>query len=152
MRIVFRLVMIGWLTVTVPHWAWAESTSDMLERVLSAVVTITVHERDDMKTLFGFSPPPAKDVAYQRALDLAGVKEMGSGFVIERQGKKYVITNAHVIERAKASAGALFAWSTSRTKYPVQVVGGDSFYDLAVLEFTEGPPDDDVSALAFRSS
>ena len=123
----------------------------MLERTLPAVVTITVRVSDAMKTPFGFSPP-AKDVAYQRALDLAGVKSTGSGFVIEHKGKKYVVTNAHVIEHAKASSGAVFAWSVSRTKYSVRVIGGDSFYDLAVLEFIGEPPNDDVTSLVFRST
>jgi S1-C subfamily serine protease len=38
--------------------------------------------------------------AYKQALDLTNDKGSGSGFIIKKNGKYYVITNAHVVESA----------------------------------------------------
>jgi S1-C subfamily serine protease len=115
----------------------AQKAPEMLEKVISAVVTVAVYKTDDTKQALGYRGEG--DVAYQKILDLSGSQSSGSGFIIERKGKKYVVTNAHVVENARDEEGALFIYSINRTKYPVKIVGGDSFYDIAVLEFLETP-------------
>lgn len=125
----------------------AQSAPDMLEKTLGSVVTVAVYKTDDNKQVLGFRGNA--DDAYDKVLDLSDSKSSGSGFVIERNGKKYVITNAHVIEKVKNTADALFVYSINRTKYAVKVVGGDSFYDLAVLEFIT-PPGTELESIDFR--
>jgi S1-C subfamily serine protease len=116
----------------------APTVSDVLENVLTSVVTVSVEKTSDTKQILGFRGD-ASDVAYEKILDLSDSKGSGSGFVIDRNGKKYIITNAHVIEDASEINGSIFAYSINRTKYEVKVVGGDSFYDIAVLEFIKTP-------------
>ncbi len=115
----------------------AQQNSDMLEKAISSVVTVAVFNMEGAKTMLGYRG--VADKAYERILDMTGVQSSGSGFVIEKNGKKYVITNAHVIEAASAAKGSLYVFSIDQTKYEVRVVGGDSFYDIAVLEFVTEP-------------
>jgi len=126
----------------------AQSTPDMLEKVIGSVVTVAVYETEENMQAMGFRG--VADKAYERILDLSGTESTGSGFVIERDGKKYIITNAHVVENASPTADALFVYSVDQTKYAVKLVGGDSFYDLAVLEFLS-PPGSEISTVDFRS-
>jgi len=54
----------------------------------------------------------------------------GSGFIFKRQGRKiYIITNNHVIEKARTIEVTL----PDKTKYRAEVAGGDSKSDLAVI-------------------
>src|SRR3990167_1079482 len=96
-------MQLRWLTccclVLCPTLGMAEEPSNMLERVLPAVVTVSVYKTDEAKTPFGFGTAKT-DVAYRSPLDLAGVESTGSGFVISHKEKKYIVTNAHVIEHA----------------------------------------------------
>jgi S1-C subfamily serine protease len=123
------------------------SAAPMLERVLPSVVTVAVYKSQTAKRAFGFAGS-GTDAAYQRVLDLGGAQSSGSGFIVERGGRKYIITNAHVIE-SLGGEDALAVYSVNQTKYPVRVIGGDSFYDLAVLEFTTKQPGSELLTLAF---
>lgn len=126
----------------------AQDTPTMLENVIASVVTVAVYQTEDNMQAMGFRG--VADKAYERILDLSDTKSTGSGFVIERNGKKYIITNAHVVENASPTADALYVYSVDQTKYAVKLVGGDSFYDLAVLEFLT-PPGSEITTVDFRS-
>lgn len=54
---------------------------------------------------------------------------LGSGFVVEYGGKKYILTNDHVVE----SAASILVTAQSGDSWPAQVVGTDELLDLAVL-------------------
>ena len=118
---------------------YGQTPSDMLESVLSSVITVGVHKTDFAKKTLGFRGTSLSEIAYEKALDLAGAVTSGSGFVIDKNGKKYVITNAHVIENALDEEGSIYIYSINRKKYAARVLGGDSFYDIAVLEFIDTP-------------
>jgi serine protease DegQ len=63
----------------------------------------------------------------------------------------YVVTNAHVIQAASDEPESLFVYSINGSKYEVKVVGGDSFYDIAVLQFV-APPGNEILSMDFRST
>ena len=67
---------------------------------------------------FGEPPKPQPETA------------LGSGFVIEYQGKKYVLTNNHVVEGAQEVRVISQDGKTRRAK----VLGTDEMLDVAVLE------------------
>lgn len=140
-------VLLMLLGAAVTHAAEETAIPAMLERVLPAVVTVAVEETATGDAPYGFAGGSA--AAYRRVLDLAGASSCGSGFLIEYKRKTYVITNAHVVESAAGDQG-LFVYTPNQTKYPVRVVGGDTFYDIAVLAFTENLPEAPVQALTFR--
>ncbi|GAB4093997.1 S1C family serine protease [Flaviaesturariibacter terrae] len=125
-------------------------TSSTLEGALSAVVTVAVYETDFAKRSLGFRGAPA-DQAYAKMLDLSGASGSGSGFIIRRGDQLLVITNAHVIEQAADKDGSIYVFTINRNKYKAKVIGGDSFYDLAILEFVD-KPGAEVSSLELRTS
>jgi S1-C subfamily serine protease len=130
--------------------AQANGVPDMLERVLPSVVTVAVNQATEIKAVFGAVGRSAADAAYARVLDLSGAKGSGSGFVIERNGKKYVVTNAHVIENA-LGPNAVVTYSIDRTRYQMRIAGADSLYDLALLEFAGPQPGKEIRTIEFRT-
>ncbi|MBC7221778.1 Do family serine endopeptidase [Candidatus Bipolaricaulota bacterium] len=54
---------------------------------------------------------------------------LGSGFVVEYAGKKYILTNYHVVEQATS----IVITAQSGDSWPARVVGTDDILDLAVL-------------------
>ncbi len=132
--------------------SFSQTISDVIEGALGAVVTVAVYKSDFAKKTLGFRGESyASTEAYAKALDLSGAKSSGSGFIVSKSNKKYVITNAHVIENASSDTGSIFIFSISRKKYEVKIVGGDSFYDFAVLEFV-GKPGLEISELQFSDA
>lgn len=126
----------------------AQDRSDVLENALGAVVTVGVFETDVAKKTLGFRGNPS-EMAYAKMLDLTGVRGSGSGFFIRHDGKAYVVTNSHVIENAADADGSIYIYTITRDKYKAKIVGGDSFYDIAVLELVD-TPGAEVSYLKFR--
>lgn len=129
------------------------SKSDMLEKAITGVVTIKLDETAIGKSGFGFADTTltklsAADIAYADVLKLTNAKSTGSGFVIEMDGKKYVITNVHVIEKAKDLEKNIVAYSYDRKEYLLKLVGADTYYDIAVLAFVNNP-DSSISPLNF---
>jgi S1-C subfamily serine protease len=124
------------------------STSEMLEKSLASVVTVKTTSKSIGKTVFGLAGNSTTDVTYARMLKIGDASGTGSGFVVDYKGKKYLITNAHVIESVESADGSIFAFSYSRKEYSLELIGGDSFYDIAVLKFKDSPPDE-ISVLPF---
>ena len=140
----------GWL-ILISSWAWAATDAPaMLERVLPAVVTVTVEKAQAGQQPFGFGPGVLAS-AYERALDLTDALQTGSGFIILHQDVPYVVTNAHVIEQA-VGADSVFVYTIDQRKLPVTVMGADSFYDIAVLKFKpDALPAAGTTALNWRT-
>lgn len=137
------------LTVLFGIPAQAQSVSQNIEQALEGVVTVSVDKTIPIgKVLMGFRGTFSQE-AYEKSLDLSDALSSGSGFVIEKSGKKYIVTNAHVVESASDEKGSIFVYSFNRKKYEVRVVGGDSFYDIAVLEFVN-PPGNELRPLKFE--
>lgn len=141
--------VIFFLIIAFSSSGYAQNTSDMLETVLSSVVTVAVYKVESTRQILGFRGN--SDIAYDQALDLSNSVASGSGFIIEKGGKKYVITNAHVVEDASTDNGSIYVFSIDRSKYEVKILGGDSFYDIAVLEFVD-KPDAEVTTLTIRTT
>lgn len=130
----------------------AQSVSDMLENTLPSVVTVAVYktEFNDLKKMMGFNTRGIDpDTAYRRALEMYGNLGSGSGFIIEQNGKKYVITNAHVVEQAAEKLGSICIFTITQKKYNMRLLGGDTFYDVAVLEFSD-PPGNEIKTVEFE--
>lgn len=129
-----------------------DNVSDILENALGAVVTVAVYKTMPVNRQLGSRGADSgfSKVAYQKALDLLDANGSGSGFLVEKDGKKYVITNAHVVEMVSTEPESLFIFTYDREKYEVRVLGGDSFYDIAVLEILD-PLKDNVNTLAFAT-
>ncbi|MBT3421813.1 MAG: trypsin-like serine protease [Bacteroidetes bacterium] len=148
MKKIFSFILILSLTAGL---SLAQNVSDMLENALSSVVTVAVYKTGIANQTLGFRGETVSDVAYEKALSLSGALGSGSGFIISRNGKKYVVTNAHVIQDASDERGSIYIFSIDGTKYEVKVVGGDSFYDIALLEFI-GSPGNEITSIDFKKA
>lgn len=133
-----------------PVFAQQTNVSDMLENVLKGVVTVAVYQTNTAMKPMGFRGAPS-DMAYSKVLDLTGAKESGSGFIVQYNNKNYVITNAHVVQNAASENGSIYVFTISYKKYAAKIVGGDTFYDLAVLEFTDDVPETEITSLKFET-
>jgi S1-C subfamily serine protease len=122
-----------------------------LERALGGVVTVGVFDVDDEPRPLGFGRKGKSnsDIAYEKSLNMAGAYSSGSGFVIDHEGTYYVITNSHVTDAASDKENAISIYTITRQKYPVRVVGGDSFYDIAILAFDGVEPGEEIEPLVF---
>lgn len=118
-----------------------EDSIPPLEQALSGILTIGVFKTGENDFVMGFGSRPKSfaSIAYEKTLHMGDVFSSGSGFVVVLEGKYYIITNAHVVNAAARGEGALYAYSIQRKRYSVSIVGGDTFYDIAVLEFDEAP-------------
>lgn len=68
------------------------------------------------------------------------VESLGSGFVIDWKGEKYVLTNEHVVSGAQEIR---LVFSGGRT-FHAEVLGKDEMIDIAVLEITKGEGIEDL--------
>ncbi len=138
------------LALALPVFA-QDSLLNPLERALSGVVTVGVYDVADNDQVLGMvgKNKSYADIAYAETLEMNDVYSNGSGFVIEHEGQYYILTNAHVIDAASNQAGSIYVYSITRVKYPVKVVGGDSFYDLAILAFDGMEPGEEIEPLKF---
>ncbi len=61
-----------------------------------------------------------------------GAQQMGTGFVYSYNGIKYIITCEHVVFKA----GKIMGYNSSYDKsYELELLNGDTFFDVAVLKF-----------------
>lgn len=125
--------------------------SDVLENTLASVVTVAIYQTDYASTSVGRGSAAAiSEEAYRKALDLGEHNSSGSGFIIDMNGIKYVVTNFHVISNAASAPGSIKVFSISRKAYEARLVGGDPFYDIALLEFVD-VPGKEVTAVRFKT-
>jgi S1-C subfamily serine protease len=122
----------------------------MLQRVLPGVLTIAVNETSPVKKSMGAASGSGRfEKAYDRVLDLSDAKGSGSGFLVKYGDRYLVVTNAHVVEMAQPDE--IYGYSINQSRYRLRVFGGDSFYDVALLEFADpDKPGPELTPLAFR--
>jgi serine protease Do len=110
--------------------------------VQPSVVRVDVEaDRPQMAARRGEGPSPFGPDLFERFFDFGDVprtmpgplRGTGSGVVIDAAG--HVLTNAHVVERARKVTVSF----DGRQKLPGQVLGRDSMTDLAVLKIDKPP-------------
>ncbi len=94
------------------------------------VLTIGIHGRTTCQ-------PPESSIriieggAWEEVMEKTNAETIGTGFVYEYNGEKYVITCEHVVFRASE----IKAYDSEYNAYDLEYVGQDIFYDLTVLKF-----------------
>src|SRR5216117_3558856 len=106
------------LLLALPFFTFSQKPTvpQMLDKTLAGVVTVEIYQTDIAMRSLGFRGNSA-DLAYSKVLELNGAKASGSGFIITKNGKSYVITNAHVIEDASEKSQSIYVYSISYKKY-----------------------------------
>ena len=75
-----------------------------------------------------FGPDPFEDIFPWPMLRHVPVRSLGSGFLVHPDG--YVVTNAHVVRRAREITVKL----EEGLQVPAEVVSADARHDLAILK------------------
>jgi serine protease Do len=114
-----------------------ETVSKLTERLKPAVVNISVTQVVKAEIPQEFNAPPGNEDPFKefwkRFFGGQGPKEfkrngLGSGFVINKDG--YIVTNNHVVQKAKDITVILF----NKEQYPAKVVGTDPNTDIALIK------------------
>lgn len=147
----FRKILFSTLICLLAITMFSQDEMDPLENALSGIVTVGVFDVSDNDMVLGFGSRKKTyaEIAYEQTLNMGDAFSNGSGFVVDFGGKYYILTNVHVINAASGQAGSMFVFSINRSKYPVKLVGGDSFYDIAILAFDGVEPGPEIHPLQF---
>lgn len=131
-----------WDTLTQPKAKTAvpltnETVANLVEKLKPAVVNISVTEVVKAGAPQEFSAPFGNDEQlkefWRRFFGNQEQKEfkkkgLGSGFIISREG--YIVTNNHVVQKAKDITVIL----NSKEQYPAKVIGTDPKTDIALIK------------------
>lgn len=66
-----------------------------------------------------------------QVMENLGAYDLGTGFIYDINGDKYIITCEHVILNSDSIVG----YNSNYEAFDLELVGGDTFYDVAVLKF-----------------
>ncbi len=113
----------------------SDSFAEVARKVSPAVVSIDAKSRPtDLASRGRNAPAESDDILeyFRRQLPRRPTTSVGSGFIVDRAG--YVLTNAHVIEKAIKVTVRL----DSGAEYTAEVVGTDEETDVAVLKIDVG--------------
>ena len=110
------------------------STTKAVDKVKDAVVSILTYSANSQNSLFGYSESDTDTNTEQ-------VSSQGSGVIYKKDGEyAYIVTNTHVIN----GANKLDIRLADGTKVPGEIVGTDTYSDIAVVKISS----EKVSAVA----
>lgn len=110
------------------------STTKAVDKVKDAVVSIITYSANSQNSLFGYGESDTDTNTEQ-------VSSQGSGVIYKKDGEyAYIVTNTHVINGAKKVDIRL----ADGTKVPGEIVGTDTYSDIAVVKISS----EKVSAVA----
>ena len=102
------------------------STTQAVDKVKDAVVSIITYSANSQNSLFGSTETDTDTNTEQ-------VSSEGSGVIYKKEGNfAYLVTNTHVINGAKKVDIRL----ADGTKVPGEIVGSDTYSDIAVVKIT----------------
>ena len=131
------------------------NTIEIIDRFGASVVAVSVAVRGEAMSPFGAAPDGffGDDMPVQQS--------SGSGFLIEFQGDPFLVTNFHVVEGALeqgssdlidgAEVGVTFP-ADPDASIPVDVVGVNPSFDLALMQLQDDTQLPDAPALAVADS
>jgi serine protease Do len=112
---------------------------DLAAKLSPTVVNIST-ESAPQEQASGSGPAMPQELPFQidpeERFDPHGVKSLGSGFIINRNG--FILTNDHVIEDADKVADKIVVSLTNGRNYSAKVVGRDSKADVALIKIDAG--------------
>lgn len=100
------------------------STTQAVDKVKNAVVSVITYSANSQNSLFGSA---------ETDTDTEQVSSEGSGVIYKKEGNfAYLVTNTHVINGAKKVDIRL----ADGTKVPGEIVGSDTYSDIAVVKIS----------------
>ncbi len=126
----------------------------VIKNVRESVVNIKVEGEE--KATFGNQSPFGNDDFFKffapQMPETRKYATSGSGFIFKRtKDEVYIMTNNHVVAKAKAKDFKITVNLADKNKYPAEIVGLDSQSDLAVIKITV-PKDEKIVMVSFGDS
>ena len=113
-------------TVTQTSYKNENATTQAVNKVKDAVVSVITYSANRQNSVFGNDETDTDTDSQQVASE-------GSGVIYKKNGKDaYLVTNTHVIKGASKVDIRL----ADGTKVPGEIVGSDTFSDIAVVKFS----------------
>ncbi|MFK7949249.1 MAG: S1C family serine protease [Saprospiraceae bacterium] len=138
MRITTLLFFIL-LTITV---------SGQSKKVLDNVLTVAVYNNSKNYIPLGYGNADLCEAA-RKFKSTVGASEIGTGFIYRYKNIPYLVTSAHVVDAVSKTKGKIKAFDRYENEYILELVGGDTFYDVAVLKFKKGSETNQFQGLKF---
>jgi len=117
--------------------AGQEAIKTAIQHVAPSVVRIEVTRRGTSPFARFFDDPMFRwffDIPEEQPLQ----RSLGSGFFVAYQGRKFILTNNHVVDGAES----IKVVTPDRRELPAEVVGADEKLDIAVLRVVGNGADD----------
>ncbi len=127
-----------------------QNASSLAALPIAAMATIGIYDASSIGAFWDFGGK-MKDKNYAETLEKTGALEIGTGFVYQYQGKKYVITAAHLVHYADVAEPTIKAFDVHGNPSTMRILGRDAFYDIAVLAFEQEKDADRFEHLSFAS-
>jgi S1-C subfamily serine protease len=121
------------------------------KKILDNVLTVAVFSNTKNRIPMGYGEAEFCEAARDFKA-IIGAAEIGTGFVYRYNSVPYLVTSAHVIDAAKNTEGNIKAYDQFQNKYILEFVGGDTFYDVAVLKFKKGSETNQFKGLKFGNA
>lgn len=118
------------------------------KEILNNVLTVAVYHSETSYIPLGYGEAnlSKKTRALKKKLK---ADVIGTGFIYHYKSKPYLITCAHVIDASNLKSGNIKAYDRYENEYKMKLVGGDTFYDIAVLSFEESNNTKQFTGLKF---
>jgi serine protease Do len=117
--------------------AFAEDISEVVEKILPAVVNISTTQKSSKKKGLGMTPENPYDLfreflekEFNLPEQMKKMTSLGSGFIINPEG--YIVTNYHVI--AGGDEINVMLSNDNEKSYKAKIIGQDQKTDLALLK------------------
>jgi S1-C subfamily serine protease len=140
-----RIIFLFFLSI------FTVSTFAQSKKVLDNVLTIAVFSNTKNRIPLGYGEAEFCKAA-RDFKSIIGAAEIGTGFVYWYNNVPYLVTSAHVIDAAKNTVGNIKAYDRFQNEYILEMVGGDTFYDVAVLRFKKGSEIKQFTGLKFGNA
>jgi S1-C subfamily serine protease len=127
------------------------STFAQSKKVLDNVLTVAVFSNTKNRIPMGYGEAEFCKAA-RSFKAIIGAAEIGTGFVYRYNNVPYLVTSTHVIDAAKNTLGNIKAYDRFQNEYILEMIGGDTFYDVAVLRFKKGSEIKQFTGLKFGNA
>lgn len=120
-------------SINTPQPAIGNQNSTVFENIILNITQLN----EKLDSLQKQSPKDVFDAVHKEVVIIRTDLGQGSGFLIESQNTKYILTNWHVVENSSTIEVQFY----DRTRSNANIIGTDAYSDIAVIQPTNIPTD-----------
>jgi len=142
-----RLLFLIFVKILVGNQGFSQAS-----KLTNSILTLGIYNQKECGLVNSFQrgtsylKVPEDSISIQ-IKNFINAENIGTGFIYQRNGEKYVITCEHVVLKADQIIG----YDAAFNKYELKLVGGDTFYDIAVLKFVSRTKTSKLKTIVFKT-